>query len=277
MMGAPLAEALARLLDPLFVLPFLTGLAFAILLPLVGAYLRLRDEWLAALALAQTAAAGALLAMLAGLPLLFGGLLAAALAAGLKGIFEGAARGVQGAAYALLLLAGWGVSVLLVANLPLAERLGHALFDGQLYFVDRDHFLAAVAVLVLASVALLRLSRPLLLCHLFPDFFRARGRSARRAHLLFDLLAATALAMATMSIGVMAAFALVFVPPLIAWHWSGHWRRSLLLSAAVGVGAHLLAFGLALLADQPFGPVLALLLVAAGLASGVGRSLQGGH
>ena len=34
--------------NELFLLPFLTGLALAIVLPLLGAYLRLRDEWLAA-------------------------------------------------------------------------------------------------------------------------------------------------------------------------------------------------------------------------------------
>ena len=68
-----MSDSLLLLVDPVFAQPFLTGLAYAVLLPLVGAYLRLRDEWLAALAFAQTAAAGALLAMLAGLPLLLGG------------------------------------------------------------------------------------------------------------------------------------------------------------------------------------------------------------
>ena len=51
-------EMLARVFDPLFVTPFVTGLAYSVLLPIFGAYLRLRDEWLAALAFAQTAAAG---------------------------------------------------------------------------------------------------------------------------------------------------------------------------------------------------------------------------
>ena len=46
------------LFDPLFAEPFVTGLAFAILLPLLGAFLRLRDEWLAALAFAQACQAG---------------------------------------------------------------------------------------------------------------------------------------------------------------------------------------------------------------------------
>ena len=267
-------ELFGMLFDPLFIRPFFTGLCFAVLLPVFGAYLRLRDEWLAALAFAQTAAAGSLLAMLGGLPLMLGGLLAAAAAAGLKSLFEGAARGVQGAAYALLLVSGWAVSVLLVANLPLAERLGHALFDGQLYFTDTSHLAAALASIVVLSAGLLRLSRGLLLAHFFPDFFRARGQSARRIHFFFDLLVAAALALATMSVGVMAAFAMVFVPPLVAWSWSASWQRSLLLAVAVGVLAYLIAFVAALWLDQPFGPLLAIVLVLAGAASGLARGLH---
>jgi zinc/manganese transport system permease protein len=260
------------LFDPLFAKPFATGLVFAVLLPLLGCYLRLRDEWLAALAFAQTAAAGSLLAMLAGLPLAVGGLAAAALAAALKHAFEGATRGTQGAAYAMLLLLGWGISVLLVANLPLAERMGHALFDGQLYFTDRSHLITAGIFALLALFALRWLSRRLLLAHFFPDFFRARGLSERRAHFTFDLLVAGALALATMSIGVMGAFALIFVPPLLAFGWADAWRRSLLLAAISGLLAYVAAFALALVLDQPFGPLLGLLLVAAGAGSALLRS-----
>ncbi len=263
------------LFDPLFAGPFVTGLVFAAVLPLLGCYLRLRDEWLAALAFAQTAAAGSLLAMSFGLPLPLGGLAAAGLAAGLKHAFEGAARGAQGAAYAMLLLLGWGVSVLLVANLPLAERMGHALFDGQLYFTDRSHLAAAGAFAALAALALRGLSRRLLLAHFFPDFYRARGLSERRAHFAFDLLIAAALALATMSVGVMGAFAMIFVPPLIAFAWANSWRRSVLLAVGSGVLAYIGAFALALVLDQPFGPLLGLLLVAVGVGSALLRRLAG--
>lgn len=265
----------ALLFDPLFAEPFVTGLIFAVLLPLLGCYLRLRDEWLAALAFAQTAAAGSLLAMLFGLPLALGGLVAAGLAASLKHAFEGATRGTQGAAYAMLLLLGWGVSVLLVANLPLAERMGHALFDGQLYFTDRSHLINAGGYALLSFFGLSWLSRRLLLAHFFPDFFRARGLSERRAHFAFDLLVAGALALATIDISVMGAFALIFVPPLIAFNWANGWQRALLLAVLCGLLAHVAAFALALVLDQPFGPLLGLLLVAAGVCSALLRRLLG--
>lgn len=109
----------------LFLTPFLTGLCLAVLLPALGCYLRLREEWLAALAYAHVAAAGALVGLMLGAAPMLGGVAAAA-AVGL-GKHALARRLAGGAAYPLLLLAGWSLAILIAANLPLAERLGHAL------------------------------------------------------------------------------------------------------------------------------------------------------
>ncbi len=249
--------------NELFLLPFLTGLVLAIVLPLLGAYLRLRDEWLAALSYAHIAAAGALLALVSSLPPAAGGI-GTALAAGAGKRFF-AARLSGGASYALLLLGSWSVAVLLAANHPLAERLGHALFDGQLYFAD-GATLALVAIGGAISLLALRaLSRSLLLAHLYPDFFRIRGLRAWPIQLGFDMLAALCLALATMSLGVMGAFALVFIPPWLAFRRAASWRGGLWRALVIGLAAYLGAFGVALWLDQPFGPILALLLVGIGL------------
>lgn len=249
--------------NELFLTPFLTGLVLAIVLPLLGAYLRLRDEWLAALAYAHIAAAGALLALVGGLPPAAGGIGAALVAGAGRRVF--AARLTGGASYALLLLGSWSVAVLMASNSPLAERLGHALFDGQLYFSDVT-VLALVAAGGVVSLLVLRvLSRNLLLAHLYPDFFRIRGLRAWPTQVGFDVLAALCLALATMSLGVMGAFALVFVPPWLAFRRARSWRSGLLWSLCIGVAAYLGAFALALWLDQPFGPILAILLVALGL------------
>jgi len=253
------------LFDPLFRVPFFTGLLLAGLLPLIGMYLRLRGEWLAALAFAQMASAGALLAMVLGWPMLAGGALAALLAALAKGF--AAAAGAN--AYALMMLLAWGAGVLLVANHPLAEQAGHALFDGQLYFTGEGHLLAVGLVCAGAVPVLLRLNRPLLLARFFPEFHQARGLDARLRLMLFDLLAGVVIALATVSIGVMAAFALVFVPPLVAYRFGRSWRFGLGLAALLGMGGYSLAFALSLAFDQPFGPVCAVLLVGLILLLGV--------
>lgn len=251
----------------LFLQPFLTGLAFALLLPLFGCYLRLRDEWLAAFAYAHVAAAGALVALALELPLAAGGVGMAALAALFKRLLAERLRLAGGTAYALLLLVGWGAAVLLTANLPMAERLGHALFDGQLYFTDRTQLVIAVSCALLALPLLATLSRRLLLAQLYPAFFSARKLPAWPVHLGFDLLAVGVLAVATMSMGVMGAFALVFVPPWVAFARATSWRRGLSWSAVIGVGGYAAAFFLALEFDQPFGPMLALVLIAIGIAA----------
>lgn len=249
--------------NELFLIPFLTGLALAVLLPLLGCYLRLRDEWLAALAYAHVAAAGALLALVAGVAPAIGGMSAAALAGGGKRFFADRLSG--GASYALLMLGGWSLAVLVAANQPLAERLGHALFDGQLYFAGAEQ-LAMVAVAGVIGLILLRLlSRHLLLAHVYPDLFRIRRLQAWPIQGGFDVLAALMLALATMSMGVMGAFALVFIPPWLAFRRARSWRRGLWLALLIGVLAYAAAFLAALGLDQPFGPILALLLISLGL------------
>jgi len=247
----------------LFVLPFLTGLCLALVLPVLGCFLRLRDEWLAALAYAHVAAAGALLALIGGVMPALGGMAAAALAGGGKRLFAGRLAG--GAAFALLLLGGWAVAVLLAANQPLAEQLGHSLFDGQLYFSGVAQLALVAPWSLFAAVAFVLLSRHLLLARVYPDYFTARRLRAWPVVLGFDLVAAVTLALATMTMGVMGGFALVFVPAWIAFRRARSWRQGLLLAAAIGVAGYGAAFLLALGLDQPFGPVLALLLIAVGL------------
>lgn len=253
--------------DPLFRIPFATGLLFAMVLPLLGMYLRLREEWLAALAFAQVAAAGALAAAIQGVPVLIGSFgVAGAAAAGKSWLSRSGNDG-----YALLMVAAWSAAILILANVPLAEQLGHALFDGQLYFAGVDHLASSIVFALIALTALRWLSSKLLLDRMFPDFFRASRQSVRHCHFMFDLLVAAGLALATSAIGVMAAFSLVFAPSMIAWQWGKSWKTALAVAAVFGVASYLLAFDLAIRLDQPFGPVLVLCLVVGGAASGAAR------
>jgi ABC-type Mn2+/Zn2+ transport system permease subunit len=95
---------------------------------------------------------------------------------------------------------------------------------------------------------------------MFPDFFRASGLSAWRFHLVFDLLVAAGLALATASIGVMGAFGLVFVPSMIAYRIGPSWKCALLVAIVISLLAYITSFLLAFMIDQPFGPVLVIVL-----------------
>jgi zinc/manganese transport system permease protein len=247
---------ISQIFDPMFRLPLLTGLIFAALLPMLGMYLRLREEWLAALAFAQVAAAGSLAGAILGLPPQAGALACTCTAAAFKGWI--AKTGNNG--YALLMITGWAAAILMLANVPIAEHLGHALFDGQLYFTGVAHLAFGGVFLVVVTAILPWLSGKLLLERMFPDFFQASGLSAWKFHLVFDLLVAAGLALATASVGVMGAFGLVFVPSMIAYHIGPSWRGALLVSIVISLLAYIVSFVLAFKIDQPFGPVLVIVL-----------------
>ncbi|AUM00401.1 ABC transporter [Rhodocyclaceae bacterium] len=244
-------------MDELLVLPFCAGLTLALLLPLVGNLLRLRDEWLATLGLAHLAAAGALFGIALHLPSFLGALAGALAGAGAKQ----ASGGRSNSAYGLMILAGWALTLLVAANTALGDALAHALIDGQLYFVGRQALAFDFLILLIALPALRWLAPRLIAARLFPAREQANRLAAWRWHLGFDLLAAVAIAAGTATFGLMASFALIFVPPWIAFRLGADWRHAQWLAAGIGVAGYGLAFWLALVFDQPFGPVLVAVLV----------------
>jgi zinc transport system permease protein len=253
------------LFDPIFRAPFATGLLLSAVLPLVGNYVRLRDEWLAALSLAQVAAAGGLIAVLLGQPTMGGALTAAGTAAVLKGRLAHAGNDN----YALLVLLGWGAVFLAAANSAVGPEIAQAFIDGQLYFTGWPQLRTVALVAVLVFVFLSFLSRPLLVERFFPDHFKANQTPAWRYHLSFDVIVAMTLAFGAAMVGVMATFAFVFVPPWIAFRRATGWRNGLFLSVAFSTTGYLAGFVLAILLDQPFGPaqVMVLLILALGARS----------
>ena len=248
---------LSALFDPLFLIPLVAGAIAAVVLPVLGAFLRLRNEWLAALGLAHLAAASGLAGTAVGLPIVVGGPVGAVAGALAKSVF-----GFQGnTAYALMILIGWSATLLIAANTTLGEALAHAMVDGQLYFAGVEH-LVALLLLGLAAFALLPWLMPRLLrARFFPEHDRANRLPAWRWHLSFDLLVAFAMALGTATVGLMAAFAFVFIPPWIAFHIAGSWRMTVALSAALGLLAYLIGFVSAIFLDQPFGPLMVAVLL----------------
>ncbi len=251
----------ALVFDPLFRVPFANGLLLALVLPLLGCYVRLRNEWLAALGLAQVTAAGGVMAILVGVHPLAGSLGAAVVAAALKGRTERSGNDV----YAVLLFFGWSAALLGAANSVRGEELSHALLEGQLYFTTWANLGGAVVLFALVAAAGPWLSRRLLLEHFFPEHLSANGQAPWRLHLAFDLLVALSVALATESIGVMATFCLVFFPPWVAFRIAASWKRALVHAVGISVTAYLAAFVVAIVLNQPFGPVLVGTLVLGGV------------
>lgn len=245
------------LFAPMFRVPFATGLLLAVVLPALGLYLRLRREWLAALGFAHLAAAGGVLATFLGVPALGAALGAAALGAVAKGI----PRRADNSVYALFILLGWSAMLLGAANSYEGALLGQALVDGQLYFATRDHLAAALALAAATAVLLPRLSSGLLREEFFPGTEQANRRPVRRRAFCFDLLVAGTVALGALAVGIMAAFALLFLPAWAAWAVAARWRGAVALAVLLSVTAYVAAYVLAILLDQPFGPMLAATLL----------------
>ena len=70
--------------DPLFTVPFLSGLLVAAVLSAVGVLLRLRNEWLAALGFAHLAGASALIGLAIHMPVVLGATFGATIGAVIK-------------------------------------------------------------------------------------------------------------------------------------------------------------------------------------------------
>jgi zinc transport system permease protein len=256
------------LFDRMFLLPFLNGLLLAILLPLLGAWIRLREEWLAALGLAQVAAAGVVVGAIFVEPVGLVALAAAALAAAAKALLGRAGND----SYAVMILFGWAVALIGASFAAHGDELGRALVQGQIYFTGAGHLQGIVALAAVSAVLLPWLSPRLLIGRFFPDHFRANGMPNPHHDVVFDVLVAITLALSATAIGVMAAFALVFVPPWVAFRFAHGWRRTLAWSVGLGVLAYLVAFTAAIRLDQPFGPVLVAVLLLFALARPFARA-----
>jgi zinc/manganese transport system permease protein len=257
------------LFDPLFLTPFVNGLLLAVVLALLGPYSRMRGEWLASLGVAQAAGAGLLFGAFLDGAATIGALAAAAVAAVAKTLL-GRRSGNDG--YAVMLLMGWSTALLLAANTARGEDLSHALLEGQLYFTDTSQLWSIAVLLIVVVVTMTVLSRRLLVGCLLPDRVVGDRRPAARYDLAFDVLVAISLALAATVVGVMAAFALVFIPAWVAFRVAGNWRSTLTWSLVLGTAAYAGSFALAIIFDQPYGPVL----VAALLVVGSGRAIVRG-
>lgn len=238
--------------DPLFRLPLGTALTLALALPLLGAGLRLREQWFSGLGVAQMAAAGGVAGALLNVPVMLSALLGGALG----GIGRALAGSPRNEHYAVMLLSGWAAVMLLAAHGHHADTIALQLLNGQLYFTGLPHLLGAIALL-LAMLATGRwLIRRLLHSRLFPDHFSANRQPAWPHELLFEALVISGVVLGISTMGVMATFAMLFVPPWVAFRLARGWTRALLFSALLGGACCLAGFMAALALDLPFGAAL---------------------
>ncbi len=244
-------------MDGFLLVPFVNGLLVAGLIPAIGVWLRWRDEWLAALGLAHFAAAGGLLAQAWAWPVWLGALTGAWVGEGVKRLV--ASQG--NSAYGLLILGGWAQTLLLAANTSLGEALAHATIEGQLYFTHSTQLVANLVLVLVAWPQLRGLGGQLVLARLFPEQESRETGAKARVQWAFAVLAASAVAASTATVGLMGTFALLFLPPWFAFRWGANWSQTHRLAVGLGLAAYGLSFWLAWQWDQPFAPLLVAVLL----------------
>ncbi len=248
------------LFDPMFRVPFLTGLALALALSLVGAWLRMRNEWLAALGLSQIAAAGAMAAVWLHGPALLGAFIAAAIAM----LARTTLPRIGNNHYALMILIGWSATLMIGSMMDHGNVAGETFLRGQLYFASTQHLVTALILLTVVAVTYRWLSPRLLTARFFPDYHQANRIPVWPYRTCFALIVITAVVIGTTTMGAFPAFAMLFVPSWVGFVIVDGWQRSVIASMLVGTAAYLIAFVVAMLLDQPFGPMLTIVLVLAG-------------
>ena len=242
--------------DPLFRVPFFNGLILAVVLSLLGAYLRMREEWLSAFALSQVAAAGGVLSLPLGLPVV----LTASVAAGAVALVFGLLARVNNNHYGWTILLGWSAALIFAANTHQGSVVVESLLRGQLYFSNPWHLVSALVLLVLLLGSLPWLSSRLMVGRFFPDYFSANGIPAWRHRLPFGALVIFAVVLGTVAMGAVPAFAMFFVPAWVSFVLCRGWRKALAMTIALALAAYLAGFTLAIELDQPFGPTMVLVL-----------------
>ncbi len=248
------------LFDPLFRIPFLVGLLLAAGLSLVGTLLRLRNEWLAALGLAQIAAAGGMVAAFLHGPAWVG----AFGTAGIAMVVRSTLPKVGNNHYAIMIILGWSATLLLGAFMDHGRVIGESLLLGQLYFTRMPHLIGAAIWLVLALACFPWLASRALTARFFPDYHAANRQRVWPYRLVLALMTVMAAVFGTISIGAFPSFALLFVPSWVGFVLVDGWARSVVVSVLIGVVAYMIAFVVALLLDLPFGPVCTACLVMTG-------------
>jgi len=233
------------------------GTAVAVMGALVGWFVVLRQEAYAAHSLAMVAFPGATAAAYLGIaPLMgyFGFAVAGAGAIAALGPGPGAGsyRGhsaaigsVQAAALALgLLFASLYRGFLAnITSFLFGSFLGISATEATVLVI-----VAGAAVLVLAA-----LGRPLLFASVQPAVAGGAGIPVRGLGVVFLVLVAVAVAMASQFTGVLLVFSVLVTPPAIAQVLSARPAWSLVLSVVVGVAVVWAGLGAAFYTDRPAG------------------------
>lgn len=213
---------------------FLAGTIAAIISGMVGYFVIIRQLSFAAHALGHIGFAGASGALLLGLTPMTGQLILTVLAAsGMGALGERISKSDMAIGVILSFCLGLGTLFLHIYN-GYAGQASIILFGNLLGVSLKDISLMFILMLLCIS-AILILSRRLLFSSLEPELASAKGISLSAISIIFLMIVAIAVTLASQVVGVILVFTLVIGPPAIAVQLTHHFGSGMMLSILLSV------------------------------------------
>lgn len=229
----------------------LAGTLIALVCALLGVFVILKRVVFIGITLAEVAACGIALAMLAGLPPLTGAMALTLATVGLLAVPFENQRIPRDAVLGVLFVAGSSLSVLLVAHSGLGLHEIKALLYGDLILTSPRDAAVIAAVLLPAAGGLLLLLRPLLYAFLDRDAAMVLGVRPSRWEVGFFLVLGGVIATTSKVAGSLLVFCYLVVPAATALLLSRRLGVVLLLAALISVAATVTGMAVSVATDLP--------------------------
>ncbi|MES2998869.1 MAG: metal ABC transporter permease [Pseudomonadota bacterium] len=226
------------------------GTIAAILAGVVGYFMVIRRLAFAGHALGHIGFAGATGAGLIGLSPLMGQLLLTIMAAiGMGALGHRASK--SDIAIGIVLAFSLGLGVLFLHFYMNYAAQAMTILFGNLLGVSAQVIKWMLICCIVCLLALSVMARPLLFSSLEPELAEAKGVSLPLISILFMIIAAVAVTVASQVVGVLLVFTLLIGPAAAALHWTHRLASGLLLTVFLGVLIVWLGITLAFITDWP--------------------------
>ncbi len=263
---------------PLITNSLTAGALLAVVGGLIGIFVNNRDMSFAVHGISELSFAGAAIALLFGIDVVFGSLLGSLAAAGIIGWLGARAR-ERNSIVAVLMPAGLGLGILALSLYEGRAANKFGLLTGQIVAVNDPQLVWLAGIALVVIVTLLLIWRPLNFASLDPEVAAARGVPTRMLAFLFMLLLGLSVAASVQVVGALLVLSLLVTPAASALKLSSSPVLVPLLSVAFALSAVIGGILLAVGAGLPISPYVTTISFAIyGVARAVAafRSRRGG-
>ncbi|MEY4449755.1 MAG: hypothetical protein RLZZ304_130 [Actinomycetota bacterium] len=254
---------------PLITNSLIAGGLLAVVGGLIGIFVNNRDMSFAVHGISELSFAGAAIALLFGVDVVFGSLLGSLVAAGIIGWLGARAR-ERNSIVAVLMPAGLGLGILALSLYEGRAANKFGLLTGQIVAVNDPQLVWLASISLVVIVTLLLIWRPLNFASLDPEVAAARGVPTRALSFLFMLLLGLSVAASVQVVGALLVLSLLVTPAASALKLTSSPVLVPVLAVAFALVAVLGGILLAVGASLPISPyVTTISFLIYGIARGI--------